>query len=134
MQTARYVLLFALIQTVSLVLTLIGLPVVGILSLTRSWTVVAGKLQWKGGRLTWIWGNLEDGIVGPGPLNRWRAFYWSGVRNPCNDLRYIRGVSKVGRPLWRKTWGAKPGGFYVAAGWNSSGYPVLSGGRNVNPY
>ena len=131
----RYVALFGLIQAVSLVLTLIGLPVVGILAFTRSWTIVAGKPQWKGGVFTWIWGNLEDGIVGPGmTLNRWNAFYWAGIRNPCNNLRYARGVSKVGRPLWRKTWGAKPGGWYVAAGWNNSGFPVLSGGRNVNPW
>jgi hypothetical protein len=53
---------------------------------------------------------------------------------PVVGVRFVPGISKVGRPLWRKTWGARPGGFYVAAGWNNSGYPVLSGGRNVNPW
>jgi hypothetical protein len=176
MATAKYIALFALIQLVSLVLIILGVPIVGLLAYFYAWEPVGGKFQWRGdplaalviitvvallalhgtwwsfslafvvvalmiaslirgGSLVFLWGNLEDGIVGPGmALNRWNAFYWSAYRNPCNNLRYLPGVSKVGRPLWRKTWGAKPGGWYVQAGWNHSGFPVLSPGRNVNPY
>jgi hypothetical protein len=133
--------LYWVIQNVALALLLIGIPVIGILAYFRLWRNAGGGIggpsrwQWRGGYLTWIWGNLEDGIVGPGMiLTSWNAFYWSGLRNPVNNLRFVPGVSRVGRPLWRRTWGAKPGGWYAQAGWNDSGYPVLSGGRNVNPY
>lgn len=135
----RFVAGFTAIQMIGGVpfspLFLIGLPVCGALAVLRAWRPIAGKLQWRGGRLTWLWGNLENGIVGPGmTLNRWSVFYWSALRNSVNNLRYMPGISKVGRPYWRKTWGPKPGGWYAHAGWNNSGFPVLSGGRNINPW
>jgi hypothetical protein len=63
----------------------------------------------------------------------WQRYTYEAWRNPVSGLRNVPGVSGKGRPLWRKTWGARPGGWYVQAGWESS-YPVLSGGRNVNTW
>lgn len=84
-------LLFVLIQLASLVLGFVGLFVVGFLAYFYAWTQVDGKFQWRGGLLTWIWSNEEDGIVGPGiGLNRWNAYKWSALRNPCNNLRFVR--------------------------------------------
>jgi len=133
--------LFILIQLASLVLTIVGIPVVAVLvELDFLYFGMDGERvhfpPWA-----WIWDNQEDGVLPTWFRQKYptwsphrTAFVWSALRNPCNNLRFVRGVSKVGRPLWRKTWGAKPGGFYFAAGWNGSGYPVLSGGRNVNPF
>lgn len=133
----KWILLFIAIQIVALVLAVVGLPIVGLLSLLQAWDKPAIAAQWHWpSRAFWIWDNDEDGICAPGltPPTPWGAFYWSALRNPVNNLRYVPGVSKVGRPLWRKTWGAKPGGWYAQAGWNPSGFPVLSAGRNVNPW
>ncbi len=128
----RYVALFILIQLVSLVLTLVGYPLIAVLALFKLWHVYAYLdsapvvYEWKGGKLTWLWGNNEDGIFGNGPVTRRQAFYWSAVRNPCNNLRFVPGVSVVGRPLWH--W--SNGKFYCQAGWlGSHGQPVLSAGR-----
>lgn len=123
----KYVLLFVAIQLVSLVLTVIGIPVILVLEFLGAETLTDGK--WHLPRWAWIFDNAEDGVAPSG----YTMIGWY-LRNPVNNLRFVRGVSKVGRPLWRKTWGAKPGGWYVQAGWNPSGYPVLSAGRNVNPW
>jgi hypothetical protein len=129
LNTFSYVCLFASIQLVSLVLAIIGIPVVGLLAYLYAWVPIAGKFQWRGGALTWIWGNEENGIVGPGmALNRWNAFYWSAIRNPCNNLRFLPGISRVGRPLLYRTWMMFGKQFYVKAGWMSDGYPCLSAG------
>lgn len=122
-------LLFVLIQLVSLALSFVGLFVVGFLAYFYAWTQIDGKFQWRGGYATWIFGNLEDGIVGPGiGLNRWNAYKWSALRNPCNNLRFVPGVSKVGRPLWYRTWMLFGKEFYAKAGWLSDGYPACSAG------
>lgn len=138
----RYIGLFILIQLASLVLTIVGIPICAILADIEFWQPAPDKDDiYHYPAWAWVWDNDEDGIMPawyrrqhPSWSLRRVAFVWTALRNPCNNLRYVRGVSKVGRPLWRKTWGAKPGGFYAAAGWNASGYPVLSAGRNVNPY
>jgi hypothetical protein len=85
-------------------------------------------------RWAWVWDNEIDGVMGPAIPSPWNAFYWSALRNPCNNLRFFPGVSNKNRPLWRVTCGSKPGGWYFQAGWNGDGYPVLSSGRNVNSW
>jgi hypothetical protein len=134
--SARYVALFILIQLVSLVLTVIGYPLIAVLALFKWWHLQEGVTHfggvkgdvWAGGKLTWVYSNDEDGIFGNGPVTRWQAFYWSALRNPCNNLRYVHGVSGAGRPLWH--W--DNGTFYVQAGWlGSHGQPVLSAGRGT---
>jgi len=132
----KYVALFILIQLVSLVLTIIGYPLIAVLAMFELWTIDPAYakfpapviFEWRGGKLTWLWSNDEDGIFGNGPITRRQAFYWSAVRNPCNNLRFVPGVSVVGRPLWH--W--SNGKFYCQAGWlGSHGQPVLSAGRGV---
>lgn len=142
MKSLGYVLLFLLIQLVSLVLVVVGVPLVGALAFFRQWRIVEFRelvaegvtrvtplWEWKGGKWTWLWSNDEDGVFGYRPriLARWSAFVWSALRNPCNNLRFVRGVSRVGRPLWQ--WVGNT--YYAQAGWNAKGFPVLSAGRNV---
>lgn len=65
---------------------------------------------WPGGWLTWIWGNEEDGISGPGWWKTrtntdlapgrslaamWADFRWSALRNPSNNIRFIPVVNPV---------------------------------------
>lgn len=129
----KYVALFILIQLASLVLTLVGYPLIAVLALFKLWRIyrineTVMVTEWRGGKLTWLWSNDEDGIFGNGPITRWQAFYWSAIRNPANNLRYVRGVSGSGRPLWH--W--SNGRFYAQAGWlGSRGQPVLSAGSGI---
>lgn len=141
----KYILLFILVQAVALVLTIIGVPICALYAYVLPNRVAKSPIT-RLEMLTfpawaWVWSNDEDGIyptwyhrVNPTWSYGRTIFVWTALRNPVNNFRFVRGVSKIGRPLWRKTWGAKPGGFYVQAGWNASGYPVLSGGRNSNVY
>jgi hypothetical protein len=127
----KYIPLFILIQLVSLVLTIVGIPVIAALSLFDAvqWAGVDGSEQWARWhwkfKWAWIWDNDVDGVTGNFSYSPWEAFYWSAIRNPCNNLRFVKGVSKVGRPLWKvvfKSW-------YAQAGWNDKGEPVLSAGH-----
>jgi len=130
--TFKYIALFIVIQLVSLLLTVIGYPLIAVLAAFRLWlddydgTINRVLYHWRGGKLTWLWSNDENGIFGNGPVTRWQAFYWSALRNPCNNLRFVPGISGAGRPLWH--W--SNGRFYAQAGWlGSHGQPVLSLGR-----
>lgn len=60
------------------------------------------QVQWSG-TLAWLWSNEEDGVMGPSwyaarhPTwsgNR-TAFYWSALRNPTNNLRFVPGINPV---------------------------------------
>jgi hypothetical protein len=144
---ADYAALFAAIQTIGGVpwspLFVIGFFLVAILSYFYAWLLIDGKFQWRGGLLTFLWSNEENGIVAPGvSLNRKNAFYWSAIRNSVNNLRYVWGVSKAGRPLWYWTkegmrvrtlnlFGhtlTTPSQIYAKVGWMSDGYPAFSAG------
>lgn len=127
----KYIALFILLQLINIPLIVLGWFTVALcVTATRS-----GWLRdWP--HWAWLWFNDQDGY-GPSP-GWWGAYSWLAWRNPVNNFRFVPGVSAVGRPLWRKTWG-KPNAFgkpdhYVMAGWNSSGFPVLSGGTNPNPF
>lgn len=125
----KYIPLFMLIQCVSLVLSIIGIPLCAYLALTTSLVRYAPIQHWP--RWAWLWDNDEDGVLPPWYVAVKRgwprariAFYWTALRNPCNNLRYIPGVSRCGRPLllyMHRKW-------YFQAGWNALGHPVLSGG------
>jgi hypothetical protein len=142
----NYKWLFVKIQLRSLVLSAVGIPLCAYLAWFGMWTYVAGKFHWANPRFN-LWDNKEDGICASWyraehldwSLERC-AFYWSALRNPCNNLRFEPGVSEVGRPLWKRffnlphvarngwrlTFSWRPS--YAQAGWNESGYPVLSAG------
>jgi len=136
--TLKYLPLFILIQTVSLVLTIVGVPLCGALAYGRFWTYDLTRDTYYYPKWAWLWNNQEDGTLpywyilahptwSPARL----MFHWSALRNPCNNLRYVRGVSAVGRPLWRTTWKMSGKPYYAQAGWNARGCPVLSAGFDI---
>lgn len=51
-----------------------------------------GILNWKY-KIFWLWSNQEDGILAGEELLGWpnaiRIIYWSALRNPANNLRFI---------------------------------------------
>lgn len=93
---------------VGVVLWVIGLPIVAVLAKRRAWEVTRSRfytyrdgsrrvvLAWAP-RWAWLWGNEEDGVAGGGEWVRtrthwgpWRrAFVWSALRNPVNNLRFV---------------------------------------------
>lgn len=130
----KYIPLFILIQLVSLVLQLVGLPVCAYLALCGNWRTQNNQpLHFP--KWAWIWDNQEDGVCPytymrenlPWSISR-VCFYWTALRNPVNNLRYVPGVSKVGRPLFYNTWTVLGKQFYVKAGWMSNGFPACSFG------
>lgn len=96
-------ILFLLFRTIMI---LIGLIVVPLLSIfykftTKSvWATInnAGKeiLVWKY-KLFWPWSNDEDGVVAGEEflkMPKWfRMIYWSAIRNPANNLRFVKYLS-----------------------------------------
>jgi hypothetical protein len=104
-------ILWPLYLAVFLVLAIIGLVLLLPLSLLKAWrwrfTRVFPDLRevsaWRGGWLTWVWGNEEDGVTGPDWWLRrtkgskaWLVAYrWSALRNPVNNLRFIRAINPV---------------------------------------
>ncbi len=131
----KYLPLFLLIQLASLVLTVVGIPVVAILAGFQWVHFDHAEQTWHWPWWAWIWDNREDGVA---PVWYQKAhptwstprlvFTWAALRNSCNNLRYVPGVSKAGRPLWHRTWHMFGKQFYAQAGWLSDGYPCLSAG------
>ena len=124
--------IWGLIQLESLVLTVVGVPVVAYLAYACRWelNVTAGRWDWAP-RWAWVWGNDEDGSAGRGLVpSSWRAFKWSALRNPANNLRFIAGFSRPEGPY--KVWYFKAFGrpMYFHIGFApTKGWPVLSGGH-----
>lgn len=114
----KYIPLFILIQLVSLVLSVVGIPLVAVCLLLPKWP-----------RFAWVWFNDEDGY-GP-KAGYWNKFVWLALRNSVNNLRYVPGVSKVGRPLYYRIWLVEGRTFYFKAGWLGDGYPALSAGAGI---
>lgn len=130
----RYALLFATIQLASWTLRIPGYFIIGLLAYTGSWHLGPDKLyHWPA--LWWIYDNEEDGVLptwyhkaNPTWSDSRIAFNWCARRNSTNNLRYVPGVSKVGRPFYRRTFTLLRRPMYFQAGWNPSGYPVISAG------
>jgi hypothetical protein len=120
----KYVLLFVLIQLVNIPLMLAGVPICAVLA------AIQPESSTHYPKWAWIWDNEIDGVYGPeNPHTAWQAFYWTALRNPVNNLRFVPGVSKPGRPLWYRTWVWFGRQFYAKAGWaNVTGWPMLSAG------
>lgn len=117
----KYIPLFLLIQLINIPLMVLGWFIVAlcVTATRRGWL-----RDWP--HWAWLWFNDEDGYgTIPG---WWGAFDWLALRNPVANLRHVRGVSKVGRPLYYRTWLVKGRQFYVKAGWMSDGYPACSAG------
>lgn len=129
----KYLPLFIAIQLASLVLTVVGIPVVAALAAVGAFYYDVQHDRVHFPLWAWIWDNEEDGVCASWYQldNQHRnlkinIFMWSALRNPCNNLRFVPGVSKQGRPLFIRFYK----GFYAEAGWNPHGYPVLSAGRS----
>jgi hypothetical protein len=90
-------LLFLLFRTLMIVLGLIIIPPLAILYKLTTKTeisIINGRpiLNWKY-KLFWLWSNQEDGILAGEELlkypNSIRIIYWSAIRNPANNLRFV---------------------------------------------
>lgn len=90
-------LLFFLLRSVIIALGLIVIPPLAILHKYTTKTeisVINGRqiLNWKY-KLFWLWSNQEDGILAGleliGYPNFIRIIYWSAIRNPANNLRFV---------------------------------------------
>lgn len=124
----KYISLFVLIQLTSFVLNILGIiPVALAVALERTRVMPNGIIHFTD-HFMWIWDNEEDGIEGFLPFSKWDEFDWSELRNPVANLRHVRGVSGVGRPMFYRTWVSFNKQFYVKAGWMSDGFPALSAG------
>lgn len=139
-------LYFAFVQFVALIAMVIGWFLLIIPCALRAWKPVeqiytpdwvpVGTSKptiqiWTWNWLNKVWGNDEDGVIGPTWYNTTAipsaklAYLWSAWRNSANNLRFI--FKNVGGPLfyWEnsaKTW-------YFQCGWYPNGFPVLSAGK-----
>lgn len=136
MKTLGYIALFGFLQVVSLVLALVGVPICAFLAWGDFAKYDSKTGLWHWPQWAWLWDNEENGTYPEWYLKAnptWSVarieFTWSALRNSVNNFRRIPGVSKVGRPLYYRTWLDNGGQFYVKAGWLSDGYPALSAGR-----
>lgn len=155
----KYITLFILIQLVSFVLTVVGVPLCAYLAYFHGYTYDASSGQSHWPSWAWLWDNEEDGILPTwyhSQHDKWIdahvMFIWSAFRNSCNNLRFVKrllwlpiSVSKVGRPIWYWTKAGMrvysitifgrtfrtPSQIYIKWGWMSNGYPAASqgGGR-----
>jgi len=137
---AFYVMLFIELQLFSgLVLFPFGFILCGLMTMREAWVYVPNTTpvqpwndrvlyHWKA-RWMWIFDNKEDGLCPEWYRTEYRergfksnVFRWTAIRNYANNFRFVWGVSGVGRPIWKRTIGAHE----YQAGWNNSGYLVLS--------
>lgn len=136
---------FVFIQLVNFFILLpVGAVILIPLAATKSWVFKHNSEfpdrllpQWRGGWLTFIWGNLEDGVIGT-PLYQQKhtfqplcAYLWSGWRNFANNARFI--FRRRGGPFYR--WENKARTYYFQCGWFvDNGFPVISAGKiDVEP-
>lgn len=137
---------FALVQLVSIFAMVIGWGVLIPFCLFKAWaptdSIEVGRKidRWTFAPLNSIYGNREDGVSGscalvwnstgtsrvpyrPNAWAPWRAYVWSGWRNSADNLKYL--FAWKNGPFYR--WSNSK--FFFQAGWNASGFPVLSIGR-----
>lgn len=137
---------FAVVQLVSLAATLLGLLLLIPFCLAQAWvetesTLWKGRVvdRWSWAPLNYLFGNPEDGVSGqralvwlngttqgrylPEASPAWRAYSWSALRNSSDNLKYV--FAWKGGPFYRWT-NSK---YFFQAGWNSSGFPVISAAR-----
>jgi hypothetical protein len=86
-------------------------------------------------RWMWMWDNREDGLspewylkAHPKRSLRWNFFIWTAFRNYANNFRFVPGVSKVGRPLFTRSFTFRGKLMHFDAGWLNDGYPTLNVG------
>jgi hypothetical protein len=107
----KYIPLFILIQLVNIPLMVLG------------WVLCALPYD----VVPWLWSNDDDHSL-LSTMTYWQRYVYLAWRNPVANLRHVPGVSKVGRPLFYRTWTLRSKQWYVKAGWMSDGYPACSAG------
>jgi hypothetical protein len=133
------------LELCSLLLSAVGVVLLIPLSLARAWRIkrvqppgltMRWVMVWKGGRLTWLWGNDEDGVVGPTWYAkrfkdvRIRAYLWSAWRNSASNFRWA--AARPGGVFVKREW--RGGDWYFQAGFRpGDGWIVLSGGKRKTP-
>lgn len=94
-------LIFLLFRTLTIILGWVLIPPMAVLwkyTAKEEISMVNGRtiLNWKS-KLLFPWSNQEDGILAGAELKgypNWvRIIYWSAIRNPANNLRFIEGLS-----------------------------------------
>jgi len=78
---------------ITAILSLLGLPIVGILALNHEWTKtksVLGKDIWTWPKPFWLWSNDEDGVDPAAVPTAAGAFKWSAMRNKVSNLRFVK--------------------------------------------
>jgi hypothetical protein len=76
-------------------------------------SIINGRviLNWRIS-LMWLWSNEEDGILAGEELIGWpnaiRIIYWSAIRNPANNLRFVKFLSCLIDPAKVKWIGNTP--------------------------
>lgn len=119
-------LYWLLYQLTSLVLTVLGWPLIAVLAALRLWTDKAVYWDfkrrivwaWRGGWLTYVWSNDEDGICPNQVITPWRAWLWSAWRNPANNLRFaLPGAYYVIQPSEKVSVRLLAAGYVVTCGW-----------------
>lgn len=119
---------FIVLQLLCCIFMVLGWFVLIIPAALKRWTAEATP-QWRCRALNIIYGNPEDGVVGPAwylpSKPDWlRAYLWSAWRNSTDNLKYV--FQWKGGPFYR--WENTSHTLYFQAGWNSKGLPVLSAG------
>jgi hypothetical protein len=89
------ILLWPLMLSLSLVLAIIGLPIVAYLAATKDWVMgasIVGKPIWVWkSEWAWLWSDSDQGIVGSGTPTPLAAFKWCALRNKVGNLRLLTG-------------------------------------------
>lgn len=100
------VILWPLMLVLSGILWILGIPICAMLARSEDWKESTNYLHpdrvikvW-GRKWAWLWSNDEDGVTGHPEWQerykdspRWGAFRWSAIRNPSNNLRFVKGLS-----------------------------------------
>lgn len=130
------------LQLSALFLACVGILLLIPLSLFRLWRGIYvvyppnNKMRfvtsWRGGKWTWLWGNIEDGVTGPAWYElrvknpRLRAYVWSALRNSASNFRWIS--ARPGGVFFKREW--RGGAYYFQAGFRpGDGWMVLAGGK-----
>lgn len=99
-----FILIWILFLIFRTVIILLGLIIVPPLAILNEWTTkyqisrINNRLiiNWKW-KLFYLWSNDEDGILAGSELLKYpnwvRIIYWTAIRNPANNLRFIKYIS-----------------------------------------
>jgi hypothetical protein len=109
-------ILFFIFNTLTIIVGWILIPLMALLwkyTTKTETSIINGKqiLNWKH-RFMWLYSNQEDGIMGASEYkdrsNFIRIVYWSALRNPSNNMRFIKALTCQLNPKEIKFRGTHP--------------------------